>query len=397
MRISTSQLYDRGVASIQQKQSELVENQQRLATGRRVLTPADDPVASAQALQLTQADAVNSQFRVNRDYATGQLSLTEAALAQAIDVLQAAREQTVAAGNPSFTSTDRATVADALQGAYDQMLGVANTTDAQGQYLFSGFQGTTQPFLRTVAGVQYVADDGARLAQAGASRQIATNVSGADAFVRIRNGNGTFNWAAAGANTGAGVIGPGSVVNPALLTGHSYQIAFTVAAGVTTYDVLDTTTATPVLTAQPYSGSGTVSFDGIAVDVKGTPANGDSFTIAPSTDQSVFATLQNLITALRAGGGAPLDNALGIALTNIDQAHQSLLGQRAAVGTRLNEIDSLNATGEEFGLQYQDARSKLVDVDYAKAASDLTRDQANLEAAQKSFARIAGLSLFDYL
>jgi flagellar hook-associated protein 3 FlgL len=398
MRISTSQIYERGVASIQQRQAELLNTQQRLASGRRVLTPSDDPVASAQALQLTQADEINSQFRINRDYADTQLSLAETALAQAVELVQDVREKAVAVGNGSYSLAERIAVSNDVQAAYEQLIGIANSTDAQGKYLFAGFQGSTQPFTRAAAGVQYVGDDGARLAQAGASRQIAVNIPGADAFERIRNGNGTFTWAASAANTGTGIIGPGSVADPTLITGDDYQIMFTVAAGVTTYDVVDTTTATTILTAQPYTDPTSITFDGMVVNLTGAPANGDSFTIVPSTDQSVFATLENLVGALNGGAsGAALANSLGIALTDIDQALEQMLGQRALVGTRLREIDGLNSAGEQVGLQYKTARSELVDVDYAKAASDLALQQTSLEAAQQSFVRISGLSLFDYL
>jgi len=399
MRISTALIFDRGVSAIQDRQSELLATQQQMATGRRVVTPADDPIASAQALQLTQADDTNTRYRVNRDYAQGQLQLAEASIAQAVDVLQAVREQAVAAGNGSYTDKELSSVANDVAGRLQQLIAIANGSDAQGHYLFSGYQGATQPFVVAPGGaVQYQGDDGQRLVQAGAARQIALNVAGSAVFQRIPEGNGTFTWAAGAANAGSGVIGPGSVTNPALVTGHNYQIAFTVTAGVTTYDVVDTTTATTVLAAQPYSGGPTsIAFDGLQVNIEGAPANGDNFTISPSTDQSVFTTIQNLIAALRSGNGTALVNGLNIAVTNLDQALDQALTQRADVGVRLREIDASNGAGEEFGLQYQSARSKLQDVDYAKAVSDLSREQLSLQAAQQSFARVTQLSLFDYL
>ena len=399
MRVSTELIFDRGVTAIQDRQSDLLATQQQLSTGRRIITPADDPIAAAQALQLTQADETNSRFRVNRDYAQGQLSLAEASIAQAVDVVQAVREQAVAAGNGSYTDGDLKSVADDVAGRLQQLLAIANGTDAQGHYLFSGFQGATQPFVVAPGGaVQYLGDDGARMVQAGAARQIALNVSGAAVFQRIPTGNGVFTWAAGAANSGGGVIGPGSVTNPALVTGHNYRITFAAAGGVTTYDVVDTTTSTTVLAAQPYSGGpASIGFDGLQVNIEGSPANGDTFTVAPSTDQSVFTTIQNLVTALRSGGGTGLDNALGSAITNLDQALNQALAQRADVGTRLREIDASNAAGEEFGVQYQSARSKLQDVDYAKAVSDLSREQLSLQAAQQSFVKVTQLSLFDYL
>jgi len=398
MRISTSMIYERGVAGIQARQADLLKTQQQISTGRRVLTPADDPVAAAQALQLTQTIEVNARQRTNRDYALGQLQNTESTVAQVGDLLQRVREIAVAAGDASYTDQERASLADELKGIRADLLGLANSTDSEGQYLFAGYQGTTVPFVENAGTVRYLGDDGERRVQAGPTRQIALNLSGAEVFQRIPNGNGSFTWGAAAANTGTGVIGPGTVDDATLLTGDSYQINFSVVGGVTTYDVVDTTNSTTVLAAQPYDGvAGSIVFDGARVELKGAPADGDSFTVDPSTDQSVFQTVDNLISALNAGGGVPLANKLGLSITDVDQAIDQVLSQRVVVGNRLKEIDNLNTLGEDLAVQYQDQHSKLVDVDYAKAASDLTQQQTSLQAAQQSFVRITGLSLFDYL
>ncbi|HUL93801.1 MAG TPA: flagellar hook-associated protein FlgL [Burkholderiales bacterium] len=399
MRISTTTIFDLGVAGLQRNQANAVKTQQQLSTGRRILTPADDPIASAQALQVSQADGVNTQLGVNRSQAQSQLQVSEASLKQVGDLIQSIRERAVAAGDGALSGSDLKSIAADVSAMYEELIGVGNATDGGGNYLFSGFQGSTQPFVRNAAGtVQFVGDDGQRLAQVGASRQVASNVSGADVFERMRTGNGTFTWAAAGANTGSGIIGPGTVVNPALVTGHNYQITFTVAAGATTYDVVDTTTATPVLAAQPYAAPSTaIAFDGISVNIEGSPANGDSFSVSPSTSQSIFTTVQNLVTALNGNGGTPLANNLGIALTNLDQALDQVLGQRALIGSHLKEIDALNSAGDDLGLQYKSQISKLQDVDYAKAISDLNLEQTNLEAARQSFLKITQTTLFDYL
>ena len=239
--------------------------------------------------------------------------------------------------------------------------------------------------------------------QAGATRQLATNVSGAETFERIRTGNGTFAWSATAANTGTGVVGPGSVTNPALLTGDTYQIAFSVGASGTTYNVVDTTTSTTVLTAQPYTSAGTsISFDGISIDVKGSPASGDTFGIAPSTDQSVFKTVQDFIAVLSAGGAgaaarAQYTTGLGSAITNLDRALDKVSVQRTTVGSGLREIDDLNSAGDAVGLQYAAARSALQDLDYAKAISELNLQQAGLDAARLSFAKITQKTPLDFI
>ena len=153
MRISTSMIFEQGVAGMQRQQEALVKTQQQIATGRRILSPADDPTGSAQALQITQSAELNTQFRTNRDFAGAQLSLTETSLTAGIDLLQGIREQAIAAGNATFTDADRKSLAVDLGARLDQLIGIANATDAEGRYLFSGHQGGTQPFPRSAGGV----------------------------------------------------------------------------------------------------------------------------------------------------------------------------------------------------------------------------------------------------
>ena len=69
MRISTQTLFDTGAARIGDLQSGLAKTQQQISTGRRILTPADDPVGAARALEVTQSQSLNTQYGVNRQNA----------------------------------------------------------------------------------------------------------------------------------------------------------------------------------------------------------------------------------------------------------------------------------------------------------------------------------------
>jgi len=402
MRISTNTLYDRGVTAMQGQQSKVLHTQQQISTGRRVLTPADDPIAASGALRVQQSMATNAQYRTNRDAAVAQLSLTDEALSRVVNVLQSVRETAVNAGNGALSATDRATLAQALTGQYDELMSIANTVDSDGNYLFAGFQTGVRPFSQSGGGVNFLGDEGVRRVQADATRQIETSLSGAAVFQRIRNGNGMFVTQPAAANTGTGVIAQGTVVNPAALTGRDYRLDFIVAGAVTTYNVVDVTLGTTVATAQPYTANGTITIAGMQTMVTGSPANGDQFTISPSVNQGLFATLSNLASQLRSANTGPawtaqFTSALGLSLANVDQALDHIVVARSDVGSRLKEIDNLSGAGESLGIQYEQTLSQLQDVDYAKAITDLTRYQTTLEAAQRSFTRIAGKSLFDYL
>jgi len=299
MRISTQTLFDNGAARIGDLQSGLLKTQQQISTGRRVLTPADDPVAAARALEVTQSQSLNTQYGTNRGYAKDSLGAVEGTLASVTSLLQDVKTTVIAAGNAALSDTERGFMATELRGRFEELLGLANTRDAQGNYLFSGFQTTTTPFVQTATGAQYQGDQGQRLMQVDAARQMAVSNSGQAVF----------------------------------------------------------------------QGGG----------------------------QDMFKTLTDLITQLETPGTLGLNTALATANGNMDLALNNVLTARASVGSRLQELDALDNAGSDRNLQYSQTLSDLQDLDYTQALTELSKQQITLEAAQKSFVKTSGLSLFNFI
>jgi flagellar hook-associated protein 3 FlgL len=438
MRVSSGMIFDAGVASINRQTSSLLHVQQQVASGRRILTPSDDPVAAARALEVTQASDVAAQFKQNQAYANSAMGLEEVHLGSAGDILARVRELAIQSGNSSLSTTNRKAIAAELRARFEEMLGIANATDGAGNHIFAGFMSAARPFGGTVESIlsggeiDYAGDDGQRKLQVSPTRFLEVSDSGNDVFNRVRNGNGYFATGYAAGNTGTGVVDSGSIADPAkwnALVAKNFSINFSVdnaaVPPVTYYDIVDTasgnsklTGLAPVLpptaaTGQRVYQSGQPiilksqglepAFDlGGSVLISGAPADNDSFSIAPSSSQSVFATLANLIGALEAPAGTPAANAklgseIGFALTNLDHSTDNILRVRAWVGSRMNEVESLGNLNEDISLQYQQTLADLQDLDYAKAITDLTRKQTGLEAAQQSFVKISQLSLFNYL
>ncbi len=430
MRVSSGMIFDAGVASIQKQTASLLHTQQQVASGRRILTPADDPVAAARALEVEQARGTNALYQTNQKAAGENLGLEEGRLVSVGDLLRNVRTLAVQGGGGALTDTDRRSIATELRQRFDELLGLANATDGSGQHLFSGYMGDTTPFSGTVAtGVVYAGDEGQRRLQVSASRQIAVSDSGNDIFMRIRNGNGSFVTSVSASNGGSGVIDAGTVTDPAKWNAAGNSKDFTlrfavdgsVTPPVTTYDIVDNASGNSLLTgaapgAAPYprvfvpgqaislkSQGAEPAFDyGAQLVIAGNPADGDTFDLDASSSQSLFATLGNLINALEAttaagNGNTLLANRIGFALTDLDQAEENLLRVRAGIGARMNEVDSLASGSEDLNLNYRQTLSRLQDLDYAAAISQLTQEQGYLEAAQKSFLKVTDLSLFNYV
>jgi flagellar hook-associated protein 3 FlgL len=420
MRVSTSQIYSTGISGINRQLAETLKLQQQIGAEKRIITPSDDPVAAAQVLQVQQAKDVNSQYSTNIDNAKSALGLEDSQLTSVNDMFAKLKELAVEAGSGSLSAADRSSIALELRARFDELVGIANAKDGVGNYLFAGYQGRTQPFSGTVeGGVTYAGDDGQRALQVSASRLLETSDSGSTVFERISNGNGTFNTTygtnnvSSGPNSGTGTISGGTVSDPAAWvapTSGSYTLRFSVSGGVTTYQIYDGATALLATPGTYTSGQAiplqqttptTVDF-GASVTVAGTPANGDSFAISPSTSQSLFSTLSNLIQAMEASNTNSADAAryqmdVSSALNNLDRANDSVLQVRSAVGSRLNEITALQDINSSVGVQYDDQISTLQDLDLVKTYTDLTQKQTNLQAALKSFTAVSQLSLFNYL
>lgn len=415
MRISTSSIYDLGVASVQQQQFDLVKIQQQVSTGRRVVSPSDDPVASAQVLDITQSSELNKQQAVNGTSAKNSLETEESVLGSVTSLIQDAQALVVYAGDGSLSNADRASQAMELRSRLDELIGLANSTDGTGKFMFAGYKGTTTPFSEGPPGtVTYSGDQGQRMVTISPARHIAISDSGSDVFQRIKNGNGTFVTAPGTAN-GTGIISPGVALDLAKwnATAKDYTIKFS--ASGTSYDILDTAGNSVITGGAPtyprtYASGQSISFNNLAVpvagsdygidlNITGSPAGGDTFTVKASTNQDLFKTINDLITTLQSpvnsgADSAKLANGLNAGMLNLDLALDNILTVRASVGSRLKEIDAVKSTGEDLSLQYQQTISQLQDLDYAKAISDLTRQQTNLEAAMKSFLKIQSLTLF---
>ncbi len=140
----------------------------------------------------------------------------------------------------------------------------------------------------------------------------------------------------------------------------------------------------------------------LQVTVSGQPAAGDAFTVAPSTNQSVFTTVQNLITALQqttptAASQAQLNNSIGGAINNIDQALGNMQSVQATVGARINTITTQQSVATTQQVQLKQSISTLQSLDYASAITSLDQQNTTLSAAMQAFTLTQGLSLFKYL
>jgi flagellar hook-associated protein 3 FlgL len=150
------------------------------------------------------------------------------------------------------------------------------------------------------------------------------------------------------------------------------------------------------------TGATSIAFDGMQVSISGTPSPSDTFTVAPSGNQSIFSNIAAAIAALQTPTTTPAASAqrsaaVSAALGGMDQSLTSLSTTQASMGTQLQELSSYGNINSNQTLQDQTQMSSIVDVNYAKAASTLSQQQTQYQAALQSYSAVSKLSLFNFM
>jgi len=302
MRLSTSFAQQAAIDNIHERQTQMLRTQEQIATGRRLTTPSEDPVAAAEAERLRSRDSRLSVEMRTVSYARHLLSGAESALGDANDLLNAARDALLAAGNGAVAPADRATYAAQLREMREQLLLVANRRDGADGFVFGGQGGTVAPIDPT--GTTYAPLAGAQQLGHDVTRPV--SLDGRENFTEIRTATGT---------------------------------------------------------------------------------------------ESIFVRLDVAIAALQDEALAQTDLAATVTgvIDSVDRAAARLSTTRTIVGERLRGLDAHEAALENGSIEAQTRLSSLVDLDFARGVSALLQHQTSYEAALKSYAQIARLSLFDYV
>jgi flagellar hook-associated protein 3 FlgL len=349
-------------------------------------------------LELEQSVSANLQYQANINLAERRLSQQDTMLASYANVLNRVRELAIQANNAPVDAVARRAIAAEIDERLNELVSLANTTDANGDYLFAGYQNGSAPFTPTTTGsrghVTFNGDDGVRAIQVNDNRQIDTDIPGRQIFMEISSALALREIPAAG-NGGSGLIAPASVVDATSYVPGDYEIRFT-APGV--YDVFDVTLGANIVTGASYTDSQDIDFQGVRTSITGTPVAGDVFTISAGQYQDVFSIVSSLSENLKSG---PTDavRAANIAqtLSDLDNALEKSLDARTIIGGRLNALESQRDENDAQILVTRSTLSTLRDTDLAEAISQLTLEQTTLDAAQAVFARITSSSLFNFL
>jgi flagellar hook-associated protein 3 FlgL len=378
MRVSDNMIYGGSTDAMMNLQSSVAALTSEASQATRVLTPADDPVAAARALDLSQAQAVNTQLTTNRSNATSLLTANEATISNIVTTVTDVKSQVITAGNATFSNQDRSNIADTLKSDTQQLLGYANTTDGLGNYVYAGYKSGTQPFTQdpTTGAVTYHGDQGVQTLQVDTGQTMPVSVSGQALF----QGNGTdmFNTIN---NLVTALQTPVTAAANATEAAAS-QVVFDSAFGV-------------AITGLPTPTAAQIATSTAAATPAQTAAATSAATLAQQAHDADYSR-----TDFTPGSTGALNQALAKAGTQIDAAMNNVLSVQSSVGANANELSTLNTVGSAQDIQYTNQIATLMGqtpADLTKTISELTQQQTLLQAAQKTFSVVTGLSLLNFL
>lgn len=395
-RISTGMMFNQSINLMLAKQSKMNHLEQQLATGKKLVSAKDDPVAAGTAVGLDRAVAELERFERNGDAVQNRLGLQENALAQAGDMMAHITELTIQANNPALSSSDLKAIASELKSVQEGLLALANSTDGSGRYLFGGTNDADAPFKLTNGVVTYSGDQTQRQIEVAPDTFVKDVLPGSEIFLRIPTGDGRLDGSAAAGNAGTGVLTTfGQHAASGSWNGQSYTVRFTAAD---TYEVVDATNT--VVQTGTFKAGEDITFEGVSMRIEGEPATGDSFSVGAASSRDIFATLDGLISALDTAADDPTavarqQNVLQGAIRDVARASEKFIDARAAGGAQLKAIDDAGALRDANSVTLKTTLSAMRDLDYAEAIGQYQLEQISLQAAQTIFTQMQQMSLFN--
>lgn len=407
MRISTNQLYDQNMRSIMNNQGDLAKTQEQLATGKRIITPSDDPVGAAKVLRLTEEIDELSQFQRNNDLVTGSLEQQEAVLTNITDSINRARTLVVQAGNGILSDPDKRAIGAELEQIKLEVFNLMNTQDADGNYLYAGYQSGNQAFDYNPAAsgnaITFAGDPGVSFIQLSNSSKIQSTSNGYEVFENVLS---RFKFSVTGSSVAdlesATVKQQGTFdtffdknYDPVTAANNDYQITF-LASGQA--QLVNQGTGAVIDTVDYQSGS-PFSIKGMEFSASATTGDTIDFSLNAPEKKSVAQSLHEIQVILMDStiNNSALQESIADALVGLDNGLEKISLERASIGSRLNIAESTYESNLDMEIAAKAARSSIQDIDYAEASTEFAKQETALSAALATFPQVTNLSLFNYI
>lgn len=396
-----------GILNTQKKMS-IAENQ--LTKQTRILTPADDPAASAKVLGLDQNLSQIEQFQKNSVLLRNGLALEETILANMRTNFDRISQLAIASGNGTYTTAEREALALELRNIQTEFFDLMNTRDSDGGYIFAGFQDKppAYEFDQDSGRYQFKGDDGSRALQISPSISLSGRDSGKrifdDTFTRFKPSVPTV--VAGVPNSVSLRVSDQSRFDQFFRANYDSQTPANNIYNITidaanNYQVLNNgAPLVPPMTGT-YTPGQPITFNGVSLRLEGATAvpGQVDFTLPAPDKKNILDTLQDFIIALEDPTliGDDFLEAVADVLIQTDNSARNVDNTMANIGGRVNVLDSVFGNNADLIINNKGYRADISEVDLAAALTEIKRQEVALQAASSVFGKIAATTLFDYI
>lgn len=421
LRVTTAQQYNVAIDNMQKSNVTIDNLSQQISSGQRVLQPSDDPVAAAQIIKLDRELAQYEKYELNIEVTERRLTLEESVLDSMRTSLNRINEFVIQGSNGTLTDSDRASIAVALRTEVEYMADLMNTQDVQGEYIFAGSKGGTQPYqLQEDGSYDYQGDDGQRSIKVSNELYVSSNDSGQYLFEAVSADLQTLVQ---------GAFASQSPVSTALVSATSFadqaaqdqfadatrdlgDLSITVDNAGPTYTITDSNG--DVVTDEsgvPRTGIAFTAGDEIEIfgmdltlelDPTGFAGSNVNVLHTEPEQKNILDIVQEYASALEVPLVTQEDRDEFEAATvkmfgQWEEASERNIESVTRLGTKLSFLERVESSNADFTLFAQTSLSAIQDADLATVISEYQLEEVTLQASQALFGRIAALSLFDHI
>ena len=427
MQVSTKLFNDQQVRQFGKLTEDIQQKQEKISSGKAILRASDDPVVAANLSAAKEQEQLLSRFEENSYKAQLRLDASDKTINEAMSVMTRIAELATQARSPVFDGFSRKAILTEVQALRETLVDLANTKDANGESLFSGYKTDKQAYVRSPDGsVHYNGDRGVHTVQVSENVNVATGLDGETVFGRVETQNGRRSVFEIVDGVMAS-IDPLREINEIATADRRAEIALKLPRQNQDWSFSLTGSLGSVqIEATLAEGSEEKLAEAINAksDQTGITAEFDPKTskITLVEESSSTIVLQNIhiegqeiankdadyhleFTTIdeygkKVGGTRILtdeDQLLGSGIENLLASIDHLSIQQAVVGAQMTKADIQADVIQSRKLAVTKDISAMGDADLAKLVTELQAQLTNRDAAQQAFAKIGQQSLFDYI
>lgn len=394
-RIASFHNYQSVSNDLMRQQVKIQHEQEQLATGKRVLSSGDDPVASIYIQNFQQQDKQLDQYIESITLARNRQTRAEISIDDSEQLVDNAKRQVMEMINGSLSKEDRKAHRQDMIGLFNNFMNIVNAKDESGNYLFSGTQSSKQPFHRdNENNVSYVGDSYHRTAQIAPAVDVQTSDAGDHVFMQIKNPYGDYQPEYE-LQSGSSLL-LSKAINTNNADNSEYAVSFRVDDNNQTF--YDLTQNNTLISSGPYDPKTGVQWGTLTVNFEGEMLNNDkiilerqdTFNIFDSFKKGIDLSTSSIFDASSTAELQQVTEQFSAAFIHLNQI-------RSVIGTRLNTIDQQENTHKDFKLVLNRSLGSMEDLDYSTAVIELNENLLALQASQQAFSKTKELTLFNYI